>query len=499
MRPKTSRPRRRRRCAAGADLLRRGQGGLDRRARGGGEAAGRRQGGRDRGARDRLAGQPGALRARRAAARRSRQRRREAAPPDAKRSASWPWRIVEPFAKPRRRRRRHSPAGELAGLEAARELEGAARGDVGLEPPRGSVSWKTATAEGRLEIGGAVPATHDVVVAASGRRAPAVTGRHACSPTLAARPAIGGAARSWRRPATASSGCDLAAPRQAAVVLARSGETLRLESPVADLVDRDLADRLLADLAAPAHGDVSRPAACRRRSKRRSPSAAGAFDLTIAGELGAVADRGRRRATLRQARLARRRSGLRERLGARRDRRRAAGWRLAQPQLDALRELAHREGASRGGRRRLRARARATASGCGTARRSRSPAASDLLAALTAAKAERLVECAGSASLRRPRRRSRSLSPTPTATRSVLTLLAGDRSRRSGGSGARPRGREPDAPAAARPGRPDRGEDRRRARGRAGGGASRRRQKPAEAGPAKSPGRTIRRQTEFSA
>ncbi len=33
----------------------------------------------------------------------------------------------------------------LAGLEAVRELDGVARRDVGLEPPRGSVSWTTAT------------------------------------------------------------------------------------------------------------------------------------------------------------------------------------------------------------------------------------------------------------------------------------------------------------------------------------------------------------------
>ena len=85
------------------------------------------------------------------------------------------WRIVAPIASRADEAAVDRLLSEIAGLEAARDLEGVARKDVGLEPPRGSVTWRTATAEGRVEIGGAVPATHDVVVAASGRAAVAVT------------------------------------------------------------------------------------------------------------------------------------------------------------------------------------------------------------------------------------------------------------------------------------------------------------------------------------
>ena len=86
-----------------------------------------------------------------------------------------PWRIVEPFVHPADEAAVARLLAGLAGLEAVRVLDGVARRDVGLEPPRGSVSWTTATAAGKLEVGGSVPATEDVVVAASGRVAPAVT------------------------------------------------------------------------------------------------------------------------------------------------------------------------------------------------------------------------------------------------------------------------------------------------------------------------------------
>ena len=160
------------------------------------------------------------------------------------------WHIVAPFEKLADGASVDRLLSGLTGLEAVRELEGAARGDVGLDPPRGSVTWKTAAAEGRLEIGGSIPATSDMVVAASGRRALAVA-----SDGLVAD--LSRPAGEWRsREVVAAtrdriervsiSGSGAGTP----VVLDRSGETLRLASPIEDLVDRDLADRLLSDLAA---------------------------------------------------------------------------------------------------------------------------------------------------------------------------------------------------------------------------------------------------------
>lgn len=158
------------------------------------------------------------------------------------------WRITEPFAKLADGAAVDRLAGELAGLEMVRDLEGAKRVDLGLDPPRGRVIWKTATAEGLIEIGGSVPASHDVIVAASGRRSPAVTADTLVS-ELSRPPG------EWRGREVVTATRDridrvtLQPPSGAPVVLARSGETLRLASPVADFVDRDLADGLLGDLS----------------------------------------------------------------------------------------------------------------------------------------------------------------------------------------------------------------------------------------------------------
>src|SRR5262245_13635042 len=84
------------------------------------------------------------------------------------------WRMLEPFATAADTSAVDGFVSQLTGLEAAREIEGAARKDVGLEPPRGTISWRTPSASGTLEVGGKVPAANDVVVAASGRPHPAV-------------------------------------------------------------------------------------------------------------------------------------------------------------------------------------------------------------------------------------------------------------------------------------------------------------------------------------
>ncbi|MEO8198724.1 MAG: DUF4340 domain-containing protein [Thermoanaerobaculia bacterium] len=194
-----------------------------------------------------------------------------------------PWRIVEPIDHLADDAAVARLVATLTGLEAVRDLDGAARADVGLEPPRGTVTWKTVAGEGKLEIGGAVPATHDVVVAASGRHAPAVTADSFVADI--SRPA-----GEWRSRAVvtatrerierlAISGPSTSAP----VVLARSGETLRLESPVADRVDRDLADRLLSDLAALRMENFLDPPYTPEMEKALA-APAGAFDLTISGE-----------------------------------------------------------------------------------------------------------------------------------------------------------------------------------------------------------------------
>ena len=125
---------------------------------------------------------------------------------------------------------------------------------MGLEPPRGSVHWKTASDEGGLEIGGSVPASHDVIVVASDKPAPAVTSDGFVAEL--SRPAGEWRSREVvqatrdRIERIAISSAAGSGRKDGAIVLVKSGETLRLENPFVDLTDRELADRLLTDLSA---------------------------------------------------------------------------------------------------------------------------------------------------------------------------------------------------------------------------------------------------------
>ena len=194
-----------------------------------------------------------------------------------------PWRLVAPIAQPADDAAVGRLVTALTDLEVARDLADAARADVGLEPPRGTVTWKTAAGEGRLEIGGAVPATRDVVVAASGRRALAVTGDGFLAD-------LGRPAGEWRSREVVTASRDrfersaISGPAGAQpVVLARSGETLRLESPTVDFVDRDLADRLLTDLAGLRMESFVDPP-LPPEDERALGERVGLFEVTLAGE-----------------------------------------------------------------------------------------------------------------------------------------------------------------------------------------------------------------------
>ena len=176
---------------------------------------------------------------------------RDPKPAEAKDGAIPParkWRMLEPFATAADTAGVDGFVSQLTGLEAARELTGAAKKDVGLEPPRGTISWRTATASGTLEVGGKVPASNEVVVAASGRPGLSVVSD---SFVTQAEKAPG----EWRSrevvtaERSAIEKVTLAAAGAPGVVLTKSGETLALESPVADAADREAVDQLLADLS----------------------------------------------------------------------------------------------------------------------------------------------------------------------------------------------------------------------------------------------------------
>jgi len=159
------------------------------------------------------------------------------------------WRIVEPIENRADRGAVDRLAGDLAGLKIDRTLEDAARADVGLEPPRGTIRWKTPESEGTLEIGGEVPASSNVVVASSSRSGLLVVPGYFVKE-------LGKAPGEWRAREVLAATRDeirrvtLAPAGGQRVVLVERGNGFGVEAPFSDLADRGLIDPLLSDLIA---------------------------------------------------------------------------------------------------------------------------------------------------------------------------------------------------------------------------------------------------------
>lgn len=159
------------------------------------------------------------------------------------------WRLVEPMAARADRGAVDRLAGDLARLEVERTLEGASRGDVGLEPPRGRVRWATAEREGVLEIGGEVPASSNVVAASSSR-----PGLLVVAGTFLAE--LGKAPGEWRAREVLDATRDqieritLAPAGGERIVLVERGTGFAVEAPYSDLAERGGVDPLISDLVA---------------------------------------------------------------------------------------------------------------------------------------------------------------------------------------------------------------------------------------------------------
>ena len=172
---------------------------------------------------------------------------REAAGVEDAAPAAGGWRLVEPFAGRADGALVERLVGDLAGLEIVRRLEGAKRAEVGLEPPRGRLTFRGVGGEGTLELGGEVPASPNVVVAVAGQGEPLVVARTLVT-DLDREPG------EWRARELLAAGREeieriRLVPRAGdEVVLARKGEAFVVERPYSDAADRDLVDPLLGDL-----------------------------------------------------------------------------------------------------------------------------------------------------------------------------------------------------------------------------------------------------------
>lgn len=157
------------------------------------------------------------------------------------------WRLVEPLRADADSATVRQLVEDLVGLSTVRALEGAAAKDVGLEPPRGTVTLGTAKREAKLAIGGAVPASANVVVQASGHDGFLVVPGGFVD-RLARAPG------DWRSRDVVTASRDeiervtLKKPGATPILLAKRGETQWIESPIADVASRDLADRLFGAL-----------------------------------------------------------------------------------------------------------------------------------------------------------------------------------------------------------------------------------------------------------
>ena len=159
------------------------------------------------------------------------------------------WRIAQPISAPADAAAVDRLLDSLANLEKSRTLDQVVPADVGLDKPRAVVALTLADKPGEtvLDVGAAVPTGGQTIVAIAGRPQAYVVGDSLMSDVNKKpgdwrdRQMFHGDRDAVQRLAwTVGSG-----PR---VVLARRGDRFWLESPIVDRADRDQVEKLLSDL-----------------------------------------------------------------------------------------------------------------------------------------------------------------------------------------------------------------------------------------------------------
>lgn len=190
------------------------------------------------------------------------------------------WRLVEPLAARADGVAVERLLGDLARLAVSRTLEGTERSEVGLEPPRGRIAWEGEGGAGAIEVGGQVPASRNVVVAATGRTGLLVVPGHFVAELE--RPA-----GDWRTREVVAVGREaieritLLPAGGEAVVLARRSDGFAVEAPFADAADRDRVESLLGDLVSLRVGRFVDPPVP-ESIERTLAASAGAIELGLA-------------------------------------------------------------------------------------------------------------------------------------------------------------------------------------------------------------------------
>ena len=157
-----------------------------------------------------------------------------------------PWRLVEPMVATADKSAADRLAESLASLEKERTLESADRKDAGLETPRAKVTLATAKGERVLEVGAAIPASYTMMVAVPGE-----SEAHVVSSSVFTD--LSKPAGDWRSKQLFAGQRDniariTLASATAKVLLAKRDENFWVESPLTDRADRDLVNGLLSDV-----------------------------------------------------------------------------------------------------------------------------------------------------------------------------------------------------------------------------------------------------------
>jgi hypothetical protein len=159
------------------------------------------------------------------------------------------WRIAQPLQARADAAAVDRLLDSLANLEKTRTLDQAVPAEMGLDKPRAEVALTVAGARGEtvLKIGATVPTTGQAIVAIAGRPQAYVVG-DTLLPEITKKPGDWRDRQLFHGDRDAVQRLSWTVDNGARVVLAKRGDRFWLEAPLVDRADRDQVEKLLSDL-----------------------------------------------------------------------------------------------------------------------------------------------------------------------------------------------------------------------------------------------------------
>ncbi|MES1241154.1 MAG: DUF4340 domain-containing protein [Acidobacteriota bacterium] len=157
------------------------------------------------------------------------------------------WRIVEPLKARADTSLVDGLLGALAALDTVRKLDEVNVKEVGLDKPRATVRVKTAEGEKVLKVGAEIPTSGTTIAALDGEKGALVVSDSFLA-EIRRNPGDWRDRQMYRGDRDHVQRITLVSGGQQ-VVLARQGDSFRIESPIRDRADRDRIDDLFAELS----------------------------------------------------------------------------------------------------------------------------------------------------------------------------------------------------------------------------------------------------------